>query len=452
MDRIESLIEGEVVEPSLQGEIAYLRGELEYLSGLGESSLQHLEKAFRLAGQVPFVGAQIPLYMGLARSMCGETELAISALEEGLREVVPSDVFGRSRMIAGLVFIDLLDADLPRARADAEQLRILTHRNRILNTEAWAAYLKGCAHLQALELEAAEDHFAFAVDQRYVLETQAAVDAIVGLALARQLMGKNDEAAEAASQLESFVDEIGHRQFISAVHGCHARINLLRGDLVAAIERARLIADQPTPSGLLFWLEVPCMTRARVYLACGLEVRLAEAVGSLRQIKEMSEGLYYKGQALEATVLLALALDKQGKSAEADLCLGEALAAAEVGGWIRSFVEAGPAMIKLLGRVPKGGVGADFARTVLGEVRKAWPTPSEPAAKLMTNQQLIDPLTNRELDVLELLVERLQYKELAERLNVSNQTIKTHLKHIYQKLGVNGRQAAVEKANELGLV
>jgi ATP/maltotriose-dependent transcriptional regulator MalT len=82
----------------------------------------------------------------------------------------------------------------------------------------------------------------------------------------------------------------------------------------------------------------------------------------------------------------------------------------------------------------------------------AFPIPPSDSPPSTPSQALVEPLTNREIDVLELLAQRLQNKEIADKLFVSVETIKGHLKHIYQKLGVGNRREAAEKAKKIGIL
>ena len=75
------------------------------------------------------------------------------------------------------------------------------------------------------------------------------------------------------------------------------------------------------------------------------------------------------------------------------------------------------------------------------------PSPSHPAS-----QPLVEPLTNRELEILELLTQRLSTKEIASKLFISSTTVKKHLNNIYGKLNVSKRREAVEKAKKIGIL
>ena len=148
-----------------------------------------------------------------------------------------------------------------------------------------------------------------------------------------------------------------------------------------------------------------------------------------------------------------MALDRLDRGDEALARLAEAMALAAPAGWVRPFVEAGTPMADLMTKLPEQPEHARFTQRVRAaheafrkSARRESPSPRQ------AEQPLIEPLTNRELDVLEHLVRRLQDKEIAESLSVSVGTVKTHLKHIYGKLAVSGRRAAVVKAEELGVI
>jgi LuxR family maltose regulon positive regulatory protein len=211
---------------------------------------------------------------------------------------------------------------------------------------------------------------------------------------------------------------------------------------------------------LFIWLEAPLITQVRCFIAEGSKQSLKAATKSLQNLKQRCEEWHYTCQIIEIAVLQCLALQKQGRENEALDALKEALSLAEPGRWIRPFVEAGAPMIAMLIQLRKQhDIFQDYTAKLLAALTSNGPTlappapkPKPPSPRAASPQPLVEPLTNRELDVLELLAQRLQNKEIAEKLVVSPKTVKSHLRNVYQKLGVSSRREAVEKAGVLDLL
>jgi LuxR family maltose regulon positive regulatory protein len=126
--------------------------------------------------------------------------------------------------------------------------------------------------------------------------------------------------------------------------------------------------------------------------------------------------------------------------------LDKALKLAEPGGFIRIFVDEGATMAALLREAAKQGIAPNYVNQLLAAFGKA-ESPTQPVT-----QALIEPLSERELEVLRLLGTELSGPELAHELMVSINTLRTHTKNIYTKLGVNNRRAAFHRARELDLI
>jgi LuxR family maltose regulon positive regulatory protein len=147
------------------------------------------------------------------------------------------------------------------------------------------------------------------------------------------------------------------------------------------------------------------------------------------------------GSVIDVSVVQALAQQAQGDLPAALATLRRALTLAEPEGYVRIFVDEGPAMAVLLRAVAKHGNGGSYVRRLLAAFEGGAPL----------HQELVDPLSVRELDVLRLLLTDLDGPDIARELVVSLNTVRTHTKNIYAKLGVNNRRAAVRRAGELGL-
>ena len=151
------------------------------------------------------------------------------------------------------------------------------------------------------------------------------------------------------------------------------------------------------------------------------------------------------GSVIEILVLQALARRARDDVAGALASLERAVALAEPEGYVRVFVDEGPPMAALLKLAAKQPNASSYVRRLLAAVARAeGQTPVE--------QPLIEPLSERELEVLRLLESDLDGPDIARELTVSLNTVRTHTRNIYAKLGVNSRRAAVRRAAELGLL
>jgi LuxR family maltose regulon positive regulatory protein len=207
--------------------------------------------------------------------------------------------------------------------------------------------------------------------------------------------------------------------------------------------------------------ELP-LSQARVHLARG---NPGEALAALEPLRQQLDAKAWADERLKVMVLQAVALRANGETEEAVQVLGHALALAEPGGFIRIFVDEGPPMAQLLSEASDRGMMPDYVGKLLAafEVeeqpglagRQARPgqrngksyLPSTPPA-----QPLIEPLSQRELEVLQLVAQGLSNREIGERLFLALDTVKGHNRRIYGKLQVHRRTEAVARARELELL
>ena len=190
-------------------------------------------------------------------------------------------------------------------------------------------------------------------------------------------------------------------------------------------------------------------------LACTLiaQDRAAEALPLLTRLLEAAITMERHGDEIRYLALMAMAQQALGNTQAALDSLGQALTLAEPQGYVRLFVDQGPPMAELLQFAISQNVAPDYASKLLTafphDVANAIPLEDE----LRVNAQILaEPLSEREIEVLRLMAEGYKYKEIAERLVVSINTVRHHTRHIYGKLNVNNRTQAIGKAKELRLL
>ncbi len=268
----------------------------------------------------------------------------------------------------------------------------------------------------------------------------------VAMARIREAQGDLDSALDLLHEAERlYVGDFSPN--VRPVAASVSRVWVAQGRLGEALhwvrERSPSVSDEPS-----YLREFEHITLARVLLFRSTSNRadssILEAVGLLERLLHAAEEGKRTGSVIEILVLQALAHQMQGNIPAAHVPLERALTLAEPEGYVRMFVDEGPPMTLLLEAAAKHGIAPHYVRHLLTAFG---PTEDRPPVK----QGLIEPLSEREMEVLRLLATGLNGPEIARELVVSLNTMRTHTKNIYSKLGVNDRQAAVRRAKELDL-
>ncbi|MGB8645908.1 MAG: LuxR C-terminal-related transcriptional regulator [Anaerolineae bacterium] len=265
--------------------------------------------------------------------------------------------------------------------------------------------------------------------------------------LARLKLARGDVPAAAAIlyKADQSIRQYNFSQRMSEVAAAQVLVLLRQGNLTEAAHLAQMH-------------KLP-ISQARVHLAQG---DTSSALAVLESLRRQMEAKHWQDERLKVLVLQALAYHAHGEKDKAAQLLGDALALAEPDGFIRIFVDEGLPMAQLLSRVAAHGVMPDYAGKLLAAFQaEAQPLPIAPQSAPDKSQDrpepsparpLIEPLTPRELEVLQLVAQGLSNREISERLFLALDTVKGHNRRIYDKLQVQRRTEAVARAQELGLL
>lgn len=455
------IIRGQVTEH--RGTIARSLGDLTHCVALAHQALDLLPE--------PDPGAR--LHAAHAFLVSGDVT---PAMEEVVAATVPPvrTLLNPSATLRSITLLARLQVLQGRLRAAAatfdEAVRVVDDQRDLRFLPSSLSYYVGLGDLQREwnNLQAADNLLAHGMEHVKGALTPDADWATLGYIARARVQQARGDTIGALATCEEFMDLARRRHFaahlVTRAAAAHARIALAQGNLAGAMRWADT-SDLHTEDDVWYPREEEYLTFARVRIA-QTRVRASNAKPDLQDVLRLLDRLLHAAQAdarigsvIEMFILRALALQALGNLHGAVDVLEQALLLAEPEGYIRVFVDEGTPLADLLRLAHTRRSAAGYVERLLSAYTSentdqhapsaAMEPPSTPSSELLP---LVEPLSNREVEVLRLIATGKSNAEIAHMLVIAVSTVKTHTNTIFGKLGVSSRTQAVARARELYLL
>ena len=301
----------------------------------------------------------------------------------------------------------------------------------------------GTLHYEWNDLQASREHFLQGIAiSEYSKNVEFQVAGYMLLARLEGALGNRKAALEALHKAQKLVQAGNVPAPTRARYlACQVEIALTQGDLEGAQSWAEQMSLDVDAHPFYRFLG---LTGERLLIA---QTRKAEAAHRLAAKFEVADRAGWTYGAIAVRVLQSLAAGNKETGVE---FLAEALKRAQPEGFIRTFADVGESLVPLLQEAARQGIQPEYIGQILAVMGKR--PPRQVKLPAPGGWLVVEPLSERELEVLRLVAAGLSNREIAATLYLSPGTVKTHVHHIYGKLGVGNRTQAVTRAKELELV
>lgn len=452
-DRLISEMAPSPEKDALRGEIDALRAWFVYVTA-GDPSVMHQlsEKSLRLTPQNRWQARTFAwLFYSASHLFRGQVARGLELMDSAFDEQEAQKPGYKLRLITVLSLAHDHVGHLSNMQRFAQEGHRISGVEKSapdrwpLHTN-WVRFLLSCVHYHRNELAEAEALLKLIIEQRYQSQVNCVIQSAFCLALIYQAQGRPDEANKLTEFASQYALEMRSTILMPAILLFEVQLALHRGQIADAAQRLK---HRTLPEKLPYSIFIynPYATMVKVHLALGTPDHLSQAEGILTKLHQHAETVHNTPQQLESLALKALLADARQDQRAAFMHLEQALLMAQPEGYVRIFADLGVRMSDLLTRFHSRRVSPKYVRRIISAIPKDATAEAYP-----TQAGLLEPLTDRELEVLSLLMKRMSNKEIADALFISPGTVKHHTHVIFEKLEVHSRREAVLKAMDLNLL
>jgi ATP/maltotriose-dependent transcriptional regulator MalT len=396
-------------------------------------------------GQSPSARGNAMTYLGLGMLMQGQYQQAVELVTYAVeRQHDPSSTY-RARLLNILAILHLLHGELELARQAVEQmLRDALDYNLVL-MQGWGYYLLGRIYQEWNQLDLAARYYKQVVDQRFTSNLMPSLESIASYIDILHILGRGEEG----------------QQFLDSLEQLHGELSVVPPMLLSLLawlklqddyrDEARRWAESfnaPLAQQAIVWLHFPHIYKAKILMS----LNEPEAGQVLEEIQELAERTHNTFTLVRVLALRAVWLARQGDCAAAKQILERALRLARKGWFIDAFVKQGYEILALLKTLAPALKDETSLAKYVAAIIAEFSIPLDAHSISPRQNEFKKLLTERELEVLKLLAERLSIQEISGRLFISPSTVQQHMHHIYRKLNVVNKRQAVASAEMLGIL
>ena len=444
----------------LPSSVAMYRAAIAQAQGDVGNAMKHASKVLELTrDDDDFPRGAASSLLGLASWASGDLETGYQTFSNGMAHLQ------RVGFIADVIGGSVTLAEIRITQGRLHEAMSIYERGLQLATKQGASVLRGAADMHVGMSELYYERNELNTAEQHLLKSRELGELNqlpknpyrwrVAMSRIRETQGDLEGALDLLDEAEIlYMGDFSPN--VRPISALKARVWVKQGQLEKALDwaRKRKLSIEEEPSYLR---EFELITFVRILLSQYQRDNsinlLQNAMGLLERLLKAAEEGGRVGSVIEVLILQARAHQMQGNIPAALPSLERALKLAEPEGYMRIFLAEGAGMAELIREIDSRGIMPDYTARLLSGFDKGQSSDVDTARSAApASSSLIEPLSQRELDILRLLKTELSGPEIAQELVIALSTVRTHTKSIYSKLNVNSRRGAVKRAIELGLI